>query len=78
MGDRYLLTFSTKFKSDSNLVNIKKGNNAGTIFVAHTIKPFKQACRFSVGESINKKINAITSIDKKILCFLDKFKFYYP
>ena len=78
MGDRYLLSVSMKFSSDSSFVNIKKGNNAGAIDVAHTNKPFIQASRFFSGLDTNNIINVSTINDKNIVFLFDKFKFFAP
>lgn len=78
MGDRYLLSVSMKFSSDSSFVNIKNGNKAGAIDVAHTNKPFMQASRFWAGLDTNSIINVSTTIDKNIVFFFDKFKFFAP
>lgn len=77
MGDKNLLTFSTKFNSHSSFVKIKKGKRAGATAVPHTIIPFKHASKLEVGFIIKSAIKITIINEKNKFCFFDKFKLFY-
>ena len=55
--------------SPSNLVNRKKGNNAGKMLVAHTLIPVKLALIVVSGKLTKQIIIKSKKIDKKIVLF---------
>ncbi|MBR2030177.1 MAG: hypothetical protein IJ999_04660 [Clostridia bacterium] len=62
-GDIYLQKGEKKSSSESSLLKTKKGNNAGTTAVAHTINPFVTDCIYLVG--FNTKIAMHKTIQKQ-------------